>query len=346
MTVRRSLIAFLLCSATAVDTAAYAAINDNNCNTATTVSETHLKQVSNSQPHSSATQNILIKDSPIPKSPHQEDQYQEIGKWDIRVGIGAGVRTNPLLDGDNIPLFIVPQISYNGARFFIQNLDVGFVLFESEAQQVNFLATPSYDQVFFDRWNPSNFFLESGGFLTAGTGNKEWQDSNLPIISIDDKNSLGPNSEHSVTRKMSKRRTAGLAGFEYSYTSNIVDIQVQYLQDFTRVHEGDEWRFVLSKYWTHGRHHFSAALGALWQSSDIINYYYGVSLEEMDQRGIYTAGSALTGLARIEWTYHLTPRWDLRLLSSYRALPNQISASPLLNKNKVVTVFVGGMYHF
>ena len=43
---------------------------------------------------------------------------------------------------------------------------------------------------------------------------------------------------------------------------------------------------------------------------------------------------------------YLTERWDLRVLTSYRILPDEISASPLINDNKVITVFVGGVYHF
>ena len=43
--------------------------------------------------------------------------------WQVAVGIGAGVRTNPVMDNSDIPLIIIPQINYQGEHLFIQNLD-------------------------------------------------------------------------------------------------------------------------------------------------------------------------------------------------------------------------------
>ena len=67
---------------------------------------------------------------------------------------------------------------------------------------------------------------------------------------------------------------------------------------------------------------------------------------EADLHGTYSAEAALTPVARVDWNYQLTERWDLRFLANYRQLPDEISASPLINDNKVITVFIGGVYHF
>ena len=83
----------------------------------------------------------------------------EIGKWQVAVAVGVGVRTNPVIDNDDIPLYVIPQISYNGERVFLQNLDLGYILFEDDTRQFNLLLTPSYDQVFFRRWDVNNFVL-------------------------------------------------------------------------------------------------------------------------------------------------------------------------------------------
>src|SRR5690606_4292401 len=83
----------------------------------------------------------------------------EVGKWQISVAVGAGVRTNPVLERKDIPLVVLPEVSYTGERFFIQNLDFGFILLENETHRLNIFATPSYDQVFFHRWSPNNFVM-------------------------------------------------------------------------------------------------------------------------------------------------------------------------------------------
>ena len=49
----------------------------------------------------------------------------EVGQLNINVSLGAGVRTNPVIGESDIPLVVIPQISYYGKRFFLENLDVG-----------------------------------------------------------------------------------------------------------------------------------------------------------------------------------------------------------------------------
>jgi outer membrane protein len=272
----------------------------------------------------------------------------EVGKWDIRLGIGAGVRTNPVEDGDDIPLVLVPQVNYNGERFFIQNLDVGVIVWENETQQLNLLMTPSYDQVFFDRWNPANFFTDSNALVSTGVdknGNGDNFSPDNPTIE-GGTDVVNPGFKDVDTRDLRNRRTAGLAGIEYQFSLESIDFQFQYLSEFTGLHHGDEVRLSIAKHWLSGRHHWVGSVGAVWQSSDTLNYYYGVTPPEADTRGTYMADAAVSAIVRLDWNYELTERWDLRLLASYRQLPNEISASPLINDNKVITVFVGGVYHF
>lgn len=271
----------------------------------------------------------------------------EVGKWDISLGIGAGVRTNPVEDGDDIPLVLIPQVNYNGEHFFIQNLDLGVIVWENDTQQLNLMLTPSYDQVFFDRWNPSNFFSDSNTLISTGVGggNKDGSGGFAPEIEGGSE-LVSPSFRDVPKRERRNRRTAGLAGIEYQYSTAIADFQFQYLSEFTGLHHGDELRLSIARHWSHGKHHLVGSLGAVWQSEEVINYYYGVTPPEADERGTYSADAAVSGIARIDWNYELTERWDLRFLASYRRLPDEIAASPLINDNKVITVFFGGVYHF
>ena len=51
-----------------------------------------------------------------------------VGHWNFSVALGAGIRTNPVAHGANIPLVVIPQFSYYGKRVFIENLDLGVTL--------------------------------------------------------------------------------------------------------------------------------------------------------------------------------------------------------------------------
>lgn len=274
-----------------------------------------------------------------------QDDCVEVGKWDVSLGIGAGVRTSPVEDGDNFPLVLLPQINYNGERFFIQNLDFGFILWESETQQLNLFATASYDQVFFDRWNPTNFFTDTNALMTSVAKEREVENSFIPQIETDTE-LVTPGFTPLAERKLRNRRAAGLAGFEYQFSLDAYDFQFQYLSEFTGLHNGEEARVSIARHWVKGKHQFIGSLGAVWQGSEVLNYYYGVTQPEADARGIYTADAAVSGILRVDWNYQLTSSWDLRMFASYRHLPDEITASPLVNENKVITVFIGGVYHF
>jgi len=93
-----------------------------------------------------------------------------VGDWRISVGMGAGMRSNPLHQGEDIPLVLLPEVSYYGERFFLENLEMGFTLFEDRRHQFNLLLTPGYDQMYFNRWDPFNFTGNGGFFASAGGG--------------------------------------------------------------------------------------------------------------------------------------------------------------------------------
>lgn len=277
------------------------------------------------------------------------DDCVEVGSWQLSLGVGAGVRTNPLADAEDIPLVLIPQLSYQGERFFIENLDIGFIVAESNNQQLNLLITPSYDQVFFHRWNAGNFFIGGPGQGTASSDDGEIvDDEDLPVIDQDLTSGGGKEPEFSQRswRDLDDRHMAGLAGVEYNLTLNELELQFHYLQDVTKVHDGDEARIVLAKPWLSGKHRVLTSLGLSWQSQEVIQYYYGISEEEADSNNRYTATDGVSQIIRVDWNYKLTDSWDLRVLASVRHLPDAISASPLVNDNKVITAFVGGVYHF
>lgn len=89
-----------------------------------------------------------------------------VGQWQFNLGLGLGMRQNPLEHKSDTPLIVLPEISYYGQRFFFKNLEFGFTLFENRRHQFHLLATPSIDQMYFNRWDPLNF-TDSGGFAST-----------------------------------------------------------------------------------------------------------------------------------------------------------------------------------
>ncbi len=251
-------------------------------------------------------------------------------QWQLSLGLGVGIRTNPVMDNDDIPLVVIPQVSYQGERFFIQNLDFGYTMYQNETQQINLLITPSYDQVFFNKWDINNFIERSG----------------LALDSSKDNPTVEPTNRIIDKRLLHKRRMAGLAGVEYSHSFYGLDVQLQLLTEATSYYNGTETRAAVSKSINLGKHDVKLTFGTNWQDTKTLNYYYGLPTQEALIHAPYNAAAGLTSLLRFDWSYQLDDHWSLRFFTSYRHLSPAISDSPLVTSNNVITAFAGGVYHF
>src|SRR5687767_9466863 len=93
-----------------------------------------------------------------------------VGDLDVSLSVGAGTRTNPVAGRSDIPLFVLPQVSYYGKHFFLESLEPGVTLYESDAHTFNLIATPGFDRVFFSRKDLQNVIVAGAsviGFATA-----------------------------------------------------------------------------------------------------------------------------------------------------------------------------------
>lgn len=250
-------------------------------------------------------------------------------KWQLSLALGVGVRTNPVMDNDDIPLILIPQVSYQGERFFIQNLDAGYTFFQNDEQQISLLLTPSYDQIFFNERDINNF-VDRSLFASATKNDATVDQVNRTI----DK------------RQLHNRRMAALMGLEVSQSLYGLDFQVQILKEVTGYYEGSEARIALSKSINVGKNDVKLTLGANWQNTASLDYFYGLHAQEALGNVPYSPSSGLTGLLRFDWSYQIDEHWGLRFFTSYRHLSHAISDSPLVTENNVITAFAGGVYHF
>jgi len=150
-----------------------------------------------------------------------------VGSWNLSVALGAGIRTNPVVHGSDIPLIVVPQFSYYGKRFFIDNLDPGVTLFESDANTLSLIASPGYDRVFFYRSDLQNIFV--GETLSAaGSPSLEtpWVIREFPAR---------------------PRKITYLTGPEWTFKYAGVSGQLDYLHEITGRNHGDERGFSNGK---------------------------------------------------------------------------------------------------
>ena len=238
-----------------------------------------------------------------------------VGKWNFRLSLGAGVRTDPLGGSRNIPLVVIPQFSYYGKRLFIDNLDLGFSLAENDTNTLALIASPGYDRVFFYRNDLQNIFING---LPPGGQNANNNPPAPPVMS-------GP------------RRITYLAGPEWTFKQGGFSGQLDVLHDITGHDHGTEVRAALAIPLVESRQSLTAGVGVTWKSAGIVNYYYG-------EPTVYQAGSALDPFVKLAYTVPLSSRWRFSAFAQYERLGDAIADSPIVSQHYVATAFVGAIY--
>ncbi len=268
-----------------------------------------------------------------------------VGEWQVTLGLGLGLRSNPLIDGEDIPLFILPEIQYYGERFFFDTYTGGFTFFDSGSHMLNGVVTIGFDQIYFKTHSIGNIVIESGPFSVQSENASDAADAYVANSELQP--TPAPQAPAVDLEQLHDRNTAGLAGLEYGYYSRHWDISLQLLQDFTSVHRGREARAGISRYLKINKEYFELAGGFSWQSADLLSYYYGIEQTEVQNAdSAYSPSDGISPFMRVDWRRKISGNWSWQATVHYRWLSAEIRHSPLVGENDVLTFYMGGVYHF
>lgn len=279
------------------------------------------------------------------------------GTWEFQVAIGAGVRTNPVATADDIPLVLIPQVTYYGKRFFLDNLDLGYTLIDRPDWMLNALVTAGGDGLYFfeDGWGR---FVLDGGLGTLSDGFNQTPEPPMEGDSandgdgfgpVEDREDEGPSQAPKRTRlpALRDRDIAALAGLESSGTLGRFEWQLQALSDASGVHDGQELRFAISTGTQAREHRLGMSVGFNWKSAEVMEYYYGVTQGEAGTaRPAYQPDSGTSPFVRLSWTHPAGQHWRWLGSVQYEHLSEAMRHSPLIDRKQVMQIFFGGVYHF
>jgi len=247
----------------------------------------------------------------------------EMGQWDISLSLGGGVRTNPVRSNSDIPLLAIPKISYYGKRFFLENLELGVTLHETDSNAFNLIAAPGYDRVFFVRNDLQNVFINSvPSGLYAGAG---FVDTTAGRVPVPGNVPLRP------------RRITYLAGPEWSFSRGRLTGQLNALYEVTGRHKGTEVRAAVSAPVIRRKGELVVSGGATWKSAELVRYYY-------ELENVYEPGAAFNPFLKVAYDLPLSERWALSAFVHYEHLADAVADSPLISEPQVTTAFVGFVY--
>jgi outer membrane protein len=241
-----------------------------------------------------------------------------VGQWNVSVALGAGVITNPLINGKNIPLVVVPQVSYYGKRIFLDDLDLGFTLADTTHNTFNLIASPGYDRAFFYRSDLQNIFV-----LATPEGTIVVPASTPGAVAL-------PRRSRPVTY---------LAGPEWSFDYGGVTGQLDLLHEITGHNEGDEIRAAVAVPLSVTRGTLSAHFGFTWKSAAVVRYFYG-------EPGIYEPRAALNPFLKLSYVLPMSRHWRFKTYAQYEQLGGAIINSPIVAERFFFAAFAGAVYAF
>lgn len=237
-----------------------------------------------------------------------------VGEWDMSVSLGYGERSNPIADASDIPLIVLPQISYYGKRFFLENLDLGMTMYEDETHTLNLLATPGYDRVFFVRDDLQNYFVApAGGLASAPT----------PTTT--------PATQKAIARP---RHTTYLSGVEWLFRAGDFAAQLDALYEVTGRHKGYEVRGAIAVPLLQSEQSLVLNTGFTWKSAEVVRYYYGVD-------GAYRPDAAFNPFVKLGYLHPINSRLTFNAFAHYEWLGDAITDSPIVSDRGVLSYFAG-----
>lgn len=298
---------------------------------------------------------LLISQAAFADCDQASDICAPVGEWEFSLSVGAGVTTNPLNGGDNIPLILVPEISFYGEKVFFENSTLGYTFFERDPVVVSAITKLNSENAYFYRWHPQNIFLNSTSSSQSPSEGNTTDSSQSPNESEDliPGNELIPNDERTKISidDVGSKRWAIDAGIQLNWFINdTTDLKIQLLHDINQVYNGFNGQIELSKFMLFKELPDTVlfmSLGATLQSEALVDYFYGVPAEdELSKEPLYRGEASVNPYVRFELIHQFSQNWSAKLNIKRIALGKGITNSPLVKDDSVNTIFAGVTYDF
>ena len=137
------------------------------------------------------------------------------------------------------------------------------------------------------------------------------------------------------------------AGLQASLATSLGQFRATVLSDVLDEHNGQEAKLTFSKRFPVQSVFVSPFVSAIWQSGQLVNYYYGVrATEATSARPAYQADSSILLQLGLMTNYMFNERWLISGWIAVTRLADEISDSPIVADELVPSAFVGIGYRF
>jgi len=238
----------------------------------------------------------------------------EESPWRLGAALGYGLRTNPLVQSDDIPIIVDLDIAWFGKRFFFDNGDLGLTIADGRWMTTSLIARLNSDRVFFGKTNTRLVSFDLAGLALA----------------------------EAIEFKVPDRDYAVELGVEVLAGGTWGHLQVSAFHDVSNTHDGYE---VFADYgygWRRQRWYLEPSIGFSYKSDALNDYYWGV---RDDEAGVvlpaYDAKAGTNAHARLMLSYQISKQWSFSLVTEYERLNDEAASSPLVDDENILGYFAG-----
>jgi outer membrane protein len=251
--------------------------------------------------------------------------------WRLGAALGYGRRSNPVIQSEDIPVIVDVDIAWFGKRWFFDNGDLGFTMFDRPRSTTSLVARLNDDRVFFGKTNTRyvNFAYTSAGLA--------------PLVDP----STGVKVDQPVQVHPPDRDYAIELGVESLIDGDWGSATLRAFHDVSGTHRGYELSAYYSHRWTLGRLSLTPTLGVAYKSARLNDYYWGVHKDEATfALPAYQAGDGLGFEGGVVSNYYLSRNLRIALSVNYERLAHDVAASPLAEEDHVLAYFSGLAWTF
>ena len=239
--------------------------------------------------------------------------------WRLGAALGYGLRSNPLVQSDDIPIIVDLDIAWFGDRFFFDNGDIGLTFVSNDYVTASLVGRFNSDRVFF--------------------GKTETRFVNIDLAGAP----LSENAEF----KVPDRDYAIELGVELLSDGDWGHLQMSAFSDVSDTHNGYEIYINYGYGWRDQRWYIEPSFGLSYKSADLNNYYWGVRDAEAGLVSpSYTAEDGINSHARLMFSYQINKNWNLSLVAEFEHLNDEAAASPLVEDENLLGFFAGFGFRF
>lgn len=249
--------------------------------------------------------------------------------WQFGIALGVGVRTNPLVDGDNIPLVLLPDIAWYGDAFYLDNDEFGYQWVDSSTVALETFVNLNKEAAYFRYFHPSNLLFSNFSLSASFIGPARVPE---PQVSSDD---------------VASRRWAVNGGARLHIRQQQGEWQVTALTDVSGVHHGHQLSLSYSAAWQVQNWRVVLTPSLTWKSTGLTDYYYGLDARDGVLPSFYYSGrSGWQPGVDLTVTRPLSDKWLMLFKANWTGLHHGMTDSPLVQEKSIDTLFIGAAYRF